>query len=42
MFYTKNMENKNYERIFNMPFAGVYPHYIAKAEKKRLKTAKEG
>ncbi len=34
MFYTKNMENKNYERIFNMPFAGVYPHYIAKAEKK--------
>lgn len=22
------------DRIFNMPFASVYPHYIAKAEKK--------
>lgn len=28
------MENKNNERIFSMAFAGVYPHYIAKAEKK--------
>ncbi|SMP17627.1 DUF2200 domain-containing protein [Chryseobacterium profundimaris] len=28
------MENKNNERIFNMPFASVYPHYIAKAERK--------
>lgn len=24
----------NNERIYNMPFSGVYPHYIAKAEKK--------
>lgn len=24
----------NYERIFKMSVAGVYPHYIAKAEKK--------
>lgn len=24
----------NYERVFNMSFAGVYPHYVAKAEKK--------
>src|SRR5687767_2799615 len=23
-----------YERVFAMSFAGVYPHYIAKAEKK--------
>jgi len=25
---------KNNERIYNMSFAGVYPHYITKAEKK--------
>ncbi|MBX7174458.1 MAG: DUF2200 domain-containing protein [Pyrinomonadaceae bacterium] len=24
----------NHERIYRMSFAGVYPHYIAKAEKK--------
>jgi hypothetical protein len=24
----------NYERVFKMSVAGVYPHYIAKAEKK--------
>lgn len=24
----------NYERVFAMSFAGVYPHYVAKAEKK--------
>jgi hypothetical protein len=24
----------NNERIFRMPFASVYPHYVAKAEKK--------
>lgn len=24
----------NYERVFNMSFAGVYPHYVAKAQKK--------
>ncbi len=28
------MQNKNYERVLKMSFAGVYPHYIAKAEKK--------
>ncbi|WBV58833.1 DUF2200 domain-containing protein [Chryseobacterium daecheongense] len=28
------MENTNYERVYNMSFAGVYPHYITKAEKK--------
>ncbi|MCS3871443.1 hypothetical protein J3D55_004359 [Chryseobacterium ginsenosidimutans] len=28
------MENKNYERVFKMSFAGVYPHYITKTEKK--------
>lgn len=28
------MNDKNYERILKMPFAGVYPHYITKAEKK--------
>lgn len=26
--------SKNNERVFKMSFAGVYPHYIAKAEKK--------
>jgi hypothetical protein len=26
--------NTNYERVFKMSFAGVYPHYVAKAEKK--------
>lgn len=25
---------KNNERVYKMSFAGVYPHYIAKAEKK--------
>lgn len=25
---------KNYDRVFAMSFAGVYPHYVAKAEKK--------
>lgn len=25
---------KNNERVYNMSFASVYPHYIAKAEKK--------
>jgi len=24
----------NYDRVFKMSFAGVYPHYVAKAEKK--------
>lgn len=28
------MNNKNNERVFKMSFASVYPHYIAKAEKK--------
>lgn len=28
------MNDKNYERILKMSFAGVYPHYITKAEKK--------
>jgi hypothetical protein len=28
------MNNKNYERVLKMSFAGVYPHYITKAEKK--------
>lgn len=28
------MQNKNYERVLKMSFAGVYPHYIQKAEKK--------
>lgn len=28
------MNDKNYERVRKMSFAGVYPHYIAKAEKK--------
>ncbi len=33
------MNDKNYERVIKMSFAGVYPHYIAKAEKKgRTKT----
>lgn len=26
---------KTLKRIYNMSFAGVYPHYVAKAEKKR-------
>lgn len=26
--------NNNNERVFKMSFAGVYPHYVAKAEKK--------
>lgn len=28
------MNNKNNERVYRMPFASVYPHYIQKAEKK--------
>jgi len=28
------MNPKNNERVYKMSFAGVYPHYIAKAEKK--------
>jgi len=28
------MNDKNYERVIKMSFAGVYPHYITKAEKK--------
>lgn len=28
------MNNKNNERVYAMSFAGVYPHYITKAEKK--------
>ena len=28
------MTNKNNERVFKMAFAGVYPHYVAKVEKK--------
>ena len=24
----------NYERVFKMPFASVYPHYVTKVEKK--------
>lgn len=25
--------NTNYDRVFKMSFAGVYPHYVAKVEK---------
>lgn len=33
------MNNNNNNRVYKMSFAGVYPHYIAKAEKKgRTKT----
>lgn len=28
------MNEKSIERVYKMSFAGVYPHYIAKAEKK--------
>lgn len=28
------MNTKNNERVFNMSFAGVYPHYVNKVEKK--------
>ncbi|MCO6149100.1 DUF2200 domain-containing protein [Flavobacterium sp. NRK1] len=28
------MNDRNYERILKTSFAGVYPHYISKAEKK--------
>jgi hypothetical protein len=28
------MNTKNNQRVFKMSFAGVYPHYITKAEKK--------
>lgn len=30
----KEMNNKNNERVYKMSFAGVYPHYLQKAEKK--------
>ena len=33
------MNDKNFQRVIEMPFASVYPHYITKAEKKgRTKT----
>ena len=28
------MSNNNNHRVFKMKFAGVYPHYVQKAEKK--------
>lgn len=28
------MQSKNFERVYKMSFAGVYPHYIEKSEKK--------
>lgn len=28
------MDSKNNDRVFKMSFAGVYPHYITKVEKK--------
>ncbi|MBX2966444.1 MAG: DUF2200 domain-containing protein [Cyclobacteriaceae bacterium] len=28
------MNNKNNERVYRMSFTSVYPHYVAKAEKK--------
>ncbi len=28
------MNDKNKERVYRMSFASVYPHYIAKVEKK--------
>lgn len=28
------MDSKNYDRVRKISFAGVYPHYITKAEKK--------
>jgi hypothetical protein len=28
------MNDKNLERVYKMSFAGVYPHYITKAERK--------
>ena len=28
-------------RVFKMSFASVYPHYVAKAEKKARKTAEK-
>ena len=31
------MNTKNNERVFRMSFASVYPHYVAKAEKKGRK-----
>ena len=33
------MNEKNLERVYRMSFASVYPHYIAKAEKKGRKQA---
>ena len=33
------MNDKNFQRVIEMSFASVYPHYITKAEKKgRTKT----
>lgn len=29
-----NDTNKNYQRVYAMSFASVYPHYVTKAEKK--------
>ena len=31
---TDKTVDKNYQRVFKMPFASVYPHYVQKAEKK--------
>jgi hypothetical protein len=31
------VKSSNYERVFKMPFASVYPHYLEKAEKKGRK-----
>lgn len=28
------MKNTNFERVYRMSFASVYPHYLTKAEKK--------
>ncbi|MCB9170482.1 MAG: DUF2200 domain-containing protein [Flavobacteriales bacterium] len=32
----------NYERVFRMTFASVYPHYVTKVEKSRLGGRDEG
>ena len=34
IIFRDKMNNTNYTRVFKMSFAGVYPHYIQKAEKK--------
>ena len=37
--YPPQMNDKNFQRVIEMSFASVYPHYITKAEKKgRTKT----